>query len=145
MLEVQDRMLEVQDRMLEVPDRMLEVLDPMFLMEDHDQMVLEVLDPMFPMKDSDLMLEVLDRMQDHSMKAPGKMEEDKLEITMEDSDLMQEDQVDHSILDDPQETPMEGGLMEAQDLEMVIMEADPHPMHLEQEDLSLAVAAPTVV
>ena len=131
-------MLEVQDRMLEVPDRMLEVLDPMFLMEDHDQMVLEVLDPMFPMKDSD-------PMQDHSMKAQGKVEEDQLEITMEDSDLMQEDQVDHSILDDPQETPMEGGLMEAQDLEMVIMEADPHPMHLEQEDLSLAVAAPTVV
>ena len=96
------------------------------------------------MEDSDLMLEVLDPMQDHSMKARGKMEEDKLEITMEDSDpmhsdhrttLLEEDQVDHSMLGDPQETPMEGGLMEVQDLEMVIMEAD----------LSIAVLAPTPV
>jgi hypothetical protein len=82
------------------------------------------------------------------MKAQGKMEEDKLEITMEDSDLMQqdhrvtlleEDQVDHSMLGDPQETPMEGGLV--QDLEMVIMEADPLPMLLEEEDLLIAVLA----
>lgn len=41
------------------------------------------------------------------------------------------------MLDDPQETPMEGSLMEVQDLEMVIMEADPQ----EQEDLP----APTLV
>ena len=89
-------------------------------------------------------------MQDHSMKAQGKLEEDQLEITMEDSDLMQQDQrvtlleEDHSILGDPQETQMEAGLMEVQDLEMVIMEADPLPMLLEQEDLLMAVLAPTL-
>lgn len=106
--------------------------------------MLVVLDPMFLMEDSDLMQEVPDPMQDHSMKSRGKMEEDKLEITMEDSDLtlqdhlanlLEEDQVDHSMLVDHQETLMEGGLMEAQDLEMAIMEADPPPMLLEQEDL----------
>ena len=82
------------------------------------------------------------------MKARGKMEEDKLEITMADSDLMQQDhrtalladQVDHSMLGDHQETPMEDGLVEEADLEMVIMEADRHPMPLEQEDPALVSA-----
>ena len=96
------------------------------------------------------MLEVLDPMQDHSMKAQGKMEEDKLEITMEDSDLMQRDrratlQMDHSMLGDHQETPMEADLMEVQDLEMVIMEADQPPMLLELEGLSVMELAPTPV
>merc|ERR1719189_927818 len=111
----------------------LEVQDPMFLMEELEPMLevpdpmLEVLDPMFLMKDSDLMLEVPDQMQDHSMKVQGKTKEDKLETTPGDSDptqqdhpatLLAEDQVDHSVLGDHQETPMEGGLMEAQDPEM---------------------------
>ena len=78
------------------------------------------------------------------MKAQGKMEEDKLEITMEDSDLMQRDrratlQMDHSMLGDHQETPMEDGLTEEQDREMVTMEADRHPMLSEQADLSAVV------
>ena len=170
-MEVQDPMvLEVQDPMflMEELEPMLEVQDPMFLMEDLEPMVevpdpmlevlglmlvvLVVLDPMFLMKDSDLMLEVPDQMQDHSMKVQGKTEEDKLETTLEDSDLTQqdhpatllaEDQVDHSVLGNHQETPMEGGLLEAQDPEMAtmvaimeaIMEADLHLMLSEQEDL----------
>jgi len=167
-MEVQDPMvLEVQDPMflMEESEPMLEVQDPMFLMEESDPMlevlglmlvVLVVLDPMFLMKDSDLMLEVPDQMQDHSMKVQGKTEEDKLETTPGDSDLTQqdhpatllaEDQVDHSVLGVHQETPMEGGLLEAQDPEMAtmeaimeaimvaIMEADLHLMLSEQEDL----------
>ena len=106
--------------------------------------MLEDLDPTFLMEDSDLMLEAQDPMQEHSMKAQGKMEEDKLEITMEDSDLMQRDrratlQMDHSMLGDHQETPMEDGLTEEQDREMVTMEADRHPMLSEQADLSAVV------
>lgn len=106
--------------------------------------MLEDLDPTFLMEDSDLMLEAQDLMQEHSMKAQGKMEEDKLEITMEDSDLMQQDrratlQMDHSMLGDHQETPMEDGLTEEQDREMVTMEADRHPMLSEQADLSAVV------
>ena len=106
--------------------------------------MLEDLDPTFLMEDSDLMLEAQDPMQEHSMKAQGKMEEDKLEITMEDSDLMQQDrratlQMDHSMLGDHQETPMEDGLTEEQDREMVTMEADRHPMLSEQVDLSAVV------
>merc|ERR1719411_445227 len=90
-------------------------------LEDQDPILLEVLDPTFLMEDSDPMLEVLDPMLDHSMKVQGKMEEDKLVLTMEVLVLMQqdlrailleEDQVDHSMQGDPQETPMEGGLME---------------------------------
>ena len=105
--------------------------------------MLEDLDPTFLMEDSDLMLEAQDPMQEHSMKAQGKMEEDKLEITMEDSDLMQQDHrvtlLDHSMLGDHQETPMEDGLTEEQDREMVTMEADRHPMLSEQADLSAVV------
>ena len=82
------------------------------------------------------------------MKVQGKMEEDQLEMTMEGSDLMppdhratllEEDRMDHSMLGDHQETPMEDGLTEEQDREMVTMEADRHPMLSEQADLSAVV------
>merc|ERR1719219_2040614 len=129
-------LMEDSGLMLEVQDQM-EDLAPMFLMEDSDLMLevqdqMEDLDPMF-------LMEVQGPMQEHSMKARGKMEEDKLEITMADSDLMQQDhrtalladQVDHSMLGDHQETPMEDGLVE---------EADRHPMPLEQEDPALVSA-----
>ena len=53
--------------------------------------------------------------------------------------LLEEDQMDHSMLGDHQETPMEDGLTEEQDREMVTMEADRHPMLSEQADLSAVV------
>ena len=49
--------------------------------------------------------------------------------------LLEEDQMDHSMLGDHQETRLEDGRMEEPDLGMAIMEAAPPPMPLEQEDL----------
>ena len=49
--------------------------------------------------------------------------------------LLEEDQMDHSMLGDHQETRLEAVLMEEQDLGVAIMEAAPPPMPLVQEDL----------